>query len=63
MTKHTMKKATLRAGRMETEPKIAVDYWQACDLIGEDAAAKLWGNADADQEERLKITKPAKPRA
>lgn len=35
-----------------------VDFWRARELIGEDAAAKIWGKADADQEEELEIDVP-----
>lgn len=32
-----------------------MDFWKACELLGEDAAAKLWAEHDADQEEEIEF--------
>lgn len=39
---------------------VRVNYWSACTLIGDDAAAAIWEAADADQEELLDIEAPVK---
>lgn len=38
--------------------RMKVDFWRARELIGEEAAAKIWGGADADQDEVIEIDVP-----